>query len=89
MRKILSAIVSVIVTISFAGMVFAQEQMPEQKPASATGPTLKQGVAKHHKRHHRKHPRRHHKQIKEMKKREAAPAPAPAAPAPPEAPAAR
>ncbi len=86
MKKILSAIVTAIVAISFAGMVFAQEKKPEQQPASATGPTLKQDVTKHHKKHHKKQQKKHKK---EVKKKEAAPAPVQAAPAPPEAPAAK
>lgn len=67
MKKVLSIIVSSLVAVSFAGMVFAAEPAKTETPASPAAGEVKKEEAKPIKKHVKKH-RRHHKHHKAAKK---------------------
>ena len=81
MKKVLSIIVSSLVSVSFAGLVFATEPVTASTPAAPAAKEVKKEAAKPMK----KHVKKHHKAAKKAAKKAAAvteaPATAPAAPA--------
>ena len=75
MKKILSTIVTALVTVSFAGLVFAQEApAPTAAPATPAAGEMKKETKAPVKKHVKKHHKRTKKARKAVKKEGAAPA---------------